>query len=384
MPTKRLINVALNRPASQSSLSVWSKPDDPLRAVSGFRTGNFAFCTAVEAEPYWSVDLQSAFLVRRIAIFNREDCASDRACPLIIETSMTGEEWREISTVRYVFGGARTGAPLDLHLIEPVQARYLRLRRTGEPQHFHLDQVEIYTGVDDVESCAQLGQDLWVLQMTGGRSGGTFVEIGSTDGVSINNTFLLEARFSWRGVCVEPNPTFYEHLKRNRTAKTFQRAVFRDSDNRHQFVPHGELGTLVGFENSDFHAANRESFMSTAQTIAVETISPNDLFEQSGLPSLIDFLSLDTEGSEWDILESIDFSRYGFALMAIEHNFVTGKREMIYNKLKKLGYYRFDAAFDDWFYHPVYLNAANGGVKVDFDAVLSDYRIKYGYGKDQI
>src|SRR5690348_4488905 len=100
----RLVNVAVNRPALQSSISQWSKPDDPGRAVSSalHARGGFAFCTSVEATPFWSVDLQSAFRIRRITVFNREDTAADRSCPLIIETSVTGQAWSEICTVRYV------------------------------------------------------------------------------------------------------------------------------------------------------------------------------------------------------------------------------------------------------------------------------------------
>ena len=118
------------------------------------------------------------------------------------------------------------------------------------------------------------------------------------------------------------------------------------------------------------------------QTIQVETISPSDLFAQAKLPFLIDFLSLDTEGTEWDILEAIDFSRYNFGLMAIEHNYMADKRERIYKKLKQLGYKRFDAEFDDWYYHPFHLNSLNKGVQVDIESVLNDFRVQAGFGKE--
>jgi hypothetical protein len=114
--------------------------------------------------------------------------------------------------------------------------------------------------------------------MTGGRSGGHYVEIGSTDGVNINNTYVLESRFGWHGACVEPNPKYYKELARNRTAKTFQRAVFPESGKNLKFVADAEFGTLLGFEASDFHAARRAAFMSNNTTIEVESIDPNELF----------------------------------------------------------------------------------------------------------
>jgi hypothetical protein len=99
---------------------------------------------------------------------------------------------------------------------------------------------------------------------------------------------------------------------------------------------------------------------------------------------MIDFLSLDTEGSEWDILEAIDFSRYKFGLMAIEHNYTENKRQKIYTKLKSLGYNRFDAEFDDLYYHPLHMERLNGSVRVDFENILKDYADRYGFGKEPI
>jgi hypothetical protein len=183
-----LVNVARNRPAQQSSVGEWSQPNDAGRAVSGRKDGRFAFCTAVDGAAYWQVDLQSDFRLRRIMVFNREDACADRAVPLVIEASTNGRDWHWLSAVHYVFGGVRSGKPLDLHFAQPVQARYIRLRRNGEARYFHLDQVEIYAALDEIGHHAQLRQDLWVLAMTGGRAGGSFVEIGSADGVSINNT----------------------------------------------------------------------------------------------------------------------------------------------------------------------------------------------------
>jgi FkbM family methyltransferase len=231
-----------------------------------------------------------------------------------------------------------------------------------------------------LQSYSQLSQDFWVIRMTGRRSGGHFVEIGSSDGVHVNNTYLLESQLGWHGVCVEPNPEYYESLMQHRTAKIFQRAVFNETGKTVQFVPHGELGTIKGFEDTDFHGGNRVGFLAAHGTIEVETINPNDLFEQSATPPLVDYLSLDTEGSEWDILKAIDFSRYKFGLMTIEHNYAAEKREMIYQFLKGLGYIRLSALFDDWYYHPGNLDALNGDLRIDFQAVISDFMAQHQYG----
>jgi hypothetical protein len=179
---------------------------------------------------------------------------------------------------------------------------------------------------------------------------------------------------------VEPNPAFYEQLTLHRRAKTFRRAVFRETGLRMEFIPDADMGTLKGFETSDFHGPRRTAFMAGNPSIEVETISPGDLFRECALPPLIDYLSLDTEGSEWEIIEAIDFARYGFGLITVEHNFVADRRAMIYARLKALGYCRLSVRFDDWYWHPLNLDRLNGGVRVDFEGVVARYRAGEGHG----
>jgi FkbM family methyltransferase len=380
------LNIALNRPATQSSVfQSWNAQG----AVSGILTGKFGFYTAAENEPFWSVDLLSIFTLRRIVIYNREDGYSFRAVPLSVEVSLDGEIWTVLAMIDYVFGGAITGKPLDLFLKDGVKARYLRLRRIGLKEHFHLDQVEIFTGIKDLPSKAQIHQDSWVIQMCGGRRDGHFIEIGSTNGVDINNTYMLETAFGWRGACVEPNPTFYEKLAENRKVKTFNRAVFSENGKLMEFIPVGELGSLVEFANVDMFYGNRKKFLEDRKDveqsgkIIVETISPTELLLQSDMPPMIEYLSLDTEGSEWEILKSFDLNIFKFGLISVEHNRVADKRKLIKDLLNSFGYIGMTAHFDDWYYHPDYLRILNGEIEVDFEEVcwsfIKDMKFTQGY-----
>jgi FkbM family methyltransferase len=379
-----LVDVAFGRSARQSSTSEWSQPDDASRALRRTQfTGGFSFCTGAETDPHWVVDLDGSFQIQKIMIFNREDSASERAIPLRIDISVDGEKWEEIATIRYIFGGSLSNHPLDLHMVIPVMARFVKLTRLGPLGNFHLEAINIFTDIESLQTRSQLKQDLWVLAMSGGRNKGTFVEIGSTDGITINNTYMLENVFGWRGVCVEPNPEFYDNLKNNRVSKTFRRAVYLETGKILEFAPVGEFGTLKGFENVDIHSGWRAQFMQDNKSILVESISPTDLFVEGEMPNLIDYMSLDTEGSEWDILQNIDFSEYRFGMITVEHNFVHDKRAHIYDYLKSFGYLRFNAEFDDWYYHPVYLDVLNSGSRVNYTAVCAYFSEKYKYGGDK-
>jgi hypothetical protein len=108
-----------------------------------------------------------------------------------------------------------------------------------------------------------------------------------------------------------------------------------------------ELGTLTHFREVDNHANSRQS----GESYLVETISLNDLLDFHQAPSFIDFMSIDTEGSEFEILQSLDFDRFTFGVITVEHNF-TPSRESIYDLLTNLGYNRVLTEVseqDDWY-----------------------------------
>lgn len=69
------------------------------------------------------------------------------------------------------------------------------------------------------KTLSQVGQDFWVFkEVFDGKHDGYFIDIGAADGISDSNTFLLEKRYHWRGLCVEANPSLFETLKRIRNA----------------------------------------------------------------------------------------------------------------------------------------------------------------------
>ena len=83
----------------------------------------------------------------------------------------------------------------------------------------------------------------------------------------------------------------------------------------------------------------------------VTTISLNDLLAEHGAPEVIDYLSVDTEGSEFDILNALDFDRWSFRILTVEHNFAP-QREDIHALLTSKGYARVledVSRFDDWY-----------------------------------
>jgi FkbM family methyltransferase len=199
------------------------------------------------------------------------------------------------------------------------------------------------------ESRSQYRQDLFVLTQLNFKTEGYFVEFGATNGIDISNTYLLEKRFGWTGILAEPAAVWHAELERNRCANIEKRCVWAESDKSLLFneVERAGLSTLDGFSDADFHGTARE----THRQYEVRTISLVDLLDQHHAPQIIDFLSIDCEGSEFAILENFDFAKYRFRVIVCEHNF-TPMREKIYQLLVSNGYRRVYEEFsyvDDWY-----------------------------------
>ncbi len=81
----------------------------------------------------------------------------------------------------------------------------------------------------------------------------------------------------------------------------------------------------------------------------VDTVSLNDLLERYDAPREIDYLSIDTEGTEFEIIRNFDFKKYKVAIITIEHN---QNRKEIYSLLSSHGYQRAlesVSIVDDWY-----------------------------------
>jgi F5/8 type C domain len=143
-------NLALGRPATQSSVSEWSRAktvtEDASGAVNGEFTGSYQFHTGDEYQPWWQVDLGGMATVHEVWLYNRVENAglSERCRDVAILTSRDAATWTEVHRRegQPAYGGA-DGNPLQVRLTPPVKARYVRIMLLGHGL-LHLDQIEVY------------------------------------------------------------------------------------------------------------------------------------------------------------------------------------------------------------------------------------------------
>lgn len=237
----------------------------------------------------------------------------------------------------------------------------LRLEKQTDEIHKFLDLVLAEHANVDVTGFGQLRQDIVALIFSGFKHGGFFVEFGATDGISLSNTYLLEQNYNWDGILAEPNTRWHADLWKNRCAKIETLCVTAKSGEAVEFLSasQGELSTIADYADNDQHLGRQIN----ATSSFISTISLNDLLAKHKAPRYVDFLSIDTEGSEYDILRGFDFASHEFGFICVEHNF-TPAREKIQNLLVAHGYTRVFASlsnWDDWYLHPNVI-AKNKGI----------------------
>lgn len=199
------------------------------------------------------------------------------------------------------------------------------------------------------KSQAQFKQDIFAWVANGMKRGGFFVEFGGTDGVNLSNSYLLEKEFGWAGIIAEPGRSWHEALKRNRSCALEFDCVWKASGETLEFnlLEEAALSTITQFNASD----GRNRAKKKGETYMVNSISLKDMLDKHGAPEIIDFLSIDTEGSEFDILNAFDFDKYSFNVVTCEHNFAP-IRDDILKLMQANGYQRVLPTIshcDDWF-----------------------------------
>jgi FkbM family methyltransferase len=238
------------------------------------------------------------------------------------------------------------------------------LRRSGRGKMFHgsefLDILRSSTTSSDLSdffryatpnahrSYSQLFQDLFVLKTLDEKRGGYFVEFGATDGVFLSNTCLLEREYGWTGIVAEPAARWHKALKENRTCSIDLRCVWSTTGETLVFTEtnDAEFSTVARFRHSDYIDRSR------SKEYRVSTVSFSELLSEYNAPAEMDYLSIDTEGSEPLILNSLDFQNWSFRIITVEHNFVETSRSALYALLSSKGYKRVLSditRWDDWY-----------------------------------
>jgi|ETNvirnome_6_100_1030635.scaffolds.fasta_scaffold04521_4 FkbM family methyltransferase len=189
---------------------------------------------------------------------------------------------------------------------------------------------------------SQYNQDKWLYDtFFTNKYNGVFLEIGADDGVDKSNTLFFEEYLSWTGICIEPSPNRFKLLAENRACICENIAV-SNFKGEVEFLDISGWGKGLSGIVGDYDARHvnrinqelRHAQNMGSKKIKVETDTLGNILEKNKIQN-VDFCTIDTEGSEYKILEKFDFERFEIDIFLIENNY--GDR-YVRNLLESNGY----------------------------------------------
>ena len=199
-----------------------------------------------------------------------------------------------------------------------------------------------------LESESQFGQDLFVISIYGKHKNRFAIEFGAANGIDLSNTFLLEKFLGWNCLLIEPCKIYHRSLELNRPNSILEYCA----------VAPGSNGPKIFFERENSGLSSLQERKSSNSEINkdslsyyVDTSTLQDILQRHQLSHTIDFLSIDIEGLEFEILASLNYSEISIGVICVEHNF-RDDREKIHKLLSDNGFTRYLEEYsnvDDWY-----------------------------------
>tara|TARA_B100000989_G_scaffold259936_1_gene210336 strand:+ start:37 stop:864 length:828 start_codon:yes stop_codon:yes gene_type:complete len=224
----------------------------------------------------------------------------------------------------------------------------------GENKNLLKNFIEHFSKITEIKS--QLYQDVFASFIIDKNFNKTFLEFGATDGIDLSNTYVLEKNFGWNGSLSEPSPQWHKNLKNNRpNCNIITKCIWSKSGEVLDFFESdvGVLSTISEYKESDKVSipGNTIERVRSGKLVKVETISLNDVIHKSFNSVAPSYISIDTEGSEYEILRFFNFKKFRPVVFTIEHNFTE-----IENKIDGLMFendyvriFKEFTAFDAWY-----------------------------------
>lgn len=211
----------------------------------------------------------------------------------------------------------------------------------------------VYTTPKQGSYQSQHGEDRWLDKLFHQKQQGFFVEVGAYDGVVLSNTYHFEKERGWTGILVEPDARKADLCRKSRkNSLVYECAAVATSDVQEISLFQVEGGEVYNTINMvDSHRKRLEEYGLEHREIRVRAMMLDQILSDAKSPN-IDFLSIDVEEAEYEVLKGFDIKRWKPRIVMVESNSPERKRE-IRDYFVRNGYAYMHSIEVNDFYRPV-------------------------------
>jgi FkbM family methyltransferase len=184
----------------------------------------------------------------------------------------------------------------------------------------------------------QHGEDKYIEEFFTSGYKGVCIDVGASEPTGGSNTYYFEKN-GWTVYAIEPNPYCVQRLKEHRQ-NVFKLAISNENQKDVAFtictLNNGEMGAVSSLKIDEALLQAHQMYSPKLEQITVETKTLDTFIEENGITE-IDFISIDTEGTELDVLKGFDINKFSPKLFVIENNYDSSE---IADYLETFGYTR--------------------------------------------
>jgi len=262
----------------------------------------------------------STSLKRKVVASRRESCYPDKMFTA-----------RDASYMLFGDGELDTDAEKQLHKYILAMTS---TQTPGEPR---------VAGSAEKRHYSQIGQSQYVDKLLKGRRNGVFLECGASDGVSLSNSLFFEIYRNWTGILIEASPVRLKSLiKTNRNAFVVRSCL--SVTTKPEIVKFTKPDNVAGGLSSNIYSSTLKRFMRRSKTgdlleIYVQCFPLISILDALDIHH-IDYMSLDIEGAEIDVLKTVDWTKLTVDVFTIEYFGNLNKLRQLRALFNETGLYR--------------------------------------------
>jgi FkbM family methyltransferase len=199
---------------------------------------------------------------------------------------------------------------------------------------------------------SQFGEDKILFEIFQRKTSGICVDVGANNGVDDSISLFFE-KIGWKCILVEPNPSLCQGMRSVRNALIYECAASNQSGTATLHIVEGAVRSdgLSTISTDKKEHDKIKSYGFTSRPVGVRTMTLDEILADAQINGDIDFISIDVEGYEYEVLEGLSLERWNPKIMVLEDN-SNFEDSTVSNYLKKFGYIRFmRTGVNDWYAH---------------------------------